>query len=276
MYDDAFAEVSLQANSLADLQPLKRRVPSDNSAAERFPHSPRRAFSSLTSRAFRQHLAPLAPVPKLVHDKNPANWHMHIILLPHNAIRAEIHDLSSMVHAVTQSHTTVLREWHTVFDKFVEEFLQFEEQVLLPWTYAGATEIQASFRKSLAEERAMVRDALTELRTTIRLLRTRPMGHVKPLLIRASREMGDVIEAYFLREERVLPDVIRGKRSREQGMNVERVMARRMDVGLLVRWIPSRERGHLRRRLVGGRFWEWVGGCGKHLGAVDTVLAARL
>lgn len=171
-------------------------------------------------------------------------WHLHVLSLPHNALRAELIDLCAMLHALCASAGPpfhLLQEWFTHFASFVLAYLEFEDSVLMPWAYAGVDDARlVDFRHSIAPERALIAHLVDELANALSLATTRPAADVLPLLVRAVRDLVGPVLSYLEREQRVLPNLIQARRTRNDAVNVERVMAKRLDVGLLLRWVPSR------------------------------------
>lgn len=244
---DDFAEASIEAISLAALRNTTNQ-PADDDTFPSQPLTTTQSFSPMHSLS-------------LTHSKDPALWHHHLITLPHNALRAELVDLCAMLHAIpTRGKHWLVPRWFPRFYDFIVGYLAFEDEVLLPWIFAGAADGLLDVRKALAREKEHVLDLLEELCHTLALYRTRPASHVTPLLVRCVRDLVHPTLAYLEREERMFPSIIRATRTREEAVNVERLMARRLDAGLLLRWIPGRERASVRRRLLSGKGWiTWMG-----------------
>lgn len=239
----------------------------------------------------------------LVHPHSHHLWHLHLLSLPHNAIRAELIDLCAMLHSISTSSTSLsssshtvtttnsspnhqlqlqhphfhlLREWFPLFRLFIMAYLDFETAILFPWVYAGVSDPPLlTFRQSMAPDRELITHLLLEVSNALTL--------TLPLLVRAVKDLVDLLLDYLKREQRVLPNLIQGRRTRQEAVNVERVMARQLDVALLLRWVPGRSnRMKLRVRFgwsggggnVGGNGW-WGHSrrkTSRHLAIVRTIV----
>lgn len=272
-FDDDFAEASIEAISLAALR-TKSQCQSSSESDHIFPQQTmdepvtpnstlRRLLSSLLpiqqhqatqpkalraplSSTFAPSASPLTLPAARVHLVYPDPqhlWHLHVLSLPHNAIRAELIDLCAMLHSLATSSAPalhLLREWFAHFRTFTTAYLDFEDAVLLPWAFTGVEDPRLlDFRRSMAPERVVISQLLDELANALSLISSRPIAQIFPLLVRAVRNLVGPILSYLEREQRVLPNLIQARRTRSDALNVERVMAKRLDLGLLLRWVPS-------------------------------------
>ncbi|PXF47650.1 hypothetical protein BWQ96_02629 [Gracilariopsis chorda] len=253
VYDDDFAEASIEAISLAALRPAPQP---DLSLDHAFPPNPPRRIHSALAACRPPQTPALARLP---HHPHPSLWHHHVLALPHNAIRAELVDLCALLHAVSPRTAPLLTDWHIPFDDFLARYFQFEKDALIPWVYASHSDTLPD-RSALEKRAALITQARNELSQSVSLMRTMSFANVIPLLVRASRELTDAVLSYFDVQDRNFPSVIRSFRTREDACNVERLMARRMDVGILLRWIASRtQRAQLRTRLLSAKGWiSWL------------------
>lgn len=191
----------------------------------------------------------------LVHPHSFHLWHLHVFSLPHNAIRAELIDLCAMLHSLL-SHPSpplhLLREWYPYFHGFLSTYLTLEQTVLLPWVYLGVEDARIlAFRDAMAPDHVLIGQLLDELTNVLTLTKSRPTSFTLPLLLRAVRDLVNPLLVYLDREERVLPNLIQARNCRVEAGNVERVMAKSLDVGLLLRWVPSRsQRVKLRMKFL--------------------------
>lgn len=253
VYDDDFAEASIEAISLAALRPSPQP---DLSMDHTFPpNPPRRVHSALSARRPHQPQT-LATLP---HHPHPSLWHHHVLALPHNAIRAELVDLCALLHALSPQTAPLFTDWHMLFEDFLARYFQFEKDALIPWVYASHSDTLPD-RSALEKRATLITQARNELSQSVSLMRTMSFAAVVPLLVRASRELTDAVLTYFDVQDKNFPSVIRSFRTRDDACNVERLMARRMDVGILLRWIPSRtQRAQLRTRLLSAKGWiSWL------------------
>lgn len=284
-FDDDFAEASIEAISLAALRTKPQCQPPSESG-HLFPQQTmdepitpnstlRRLLSSLLpiqqhqatqpkalcaplSSTFAPSSSPLTLPAARVHLVYPDPhhlWYLHVLSLPHNAIRAELIDLCAMLHSLAASPAPalhLLRDWFTHFRTFLTSYLDFEDAVLLPWIYTGVDDPRLlDFRRSMASDRVAISQLLDELANALSLISSRPIAQVLPLLVRAVRNLVAPILSYLEREQRVLPNLIQARHSRSDALNVERVMAKRLDLGLLLRWVPSlSQRLKLRLKLI--------------------------
>ncbi|KAI0557729.1 hypothetical protein FGB62_269g03 [Gracilaria domingensis] len=251
VYDDDFAEASIEAISLAALRPpAHNESPPDRVFP---PNPPRRVHSALTPR--RTSTAHSPAVTHLPHHPHPSLWHHHVFTLPHNAIRAELLDLYDMLHALSPRTAPLLTDWHYVFDDFLARYLLFEKEALIPWVYASHSDALPD-RSSLEKRAATIGEARAELSQSVCLMRTMSFTNVIPLLMRAARQLTDAVLTYMDIQDKNFPTVIRSFRTREDALNVERLMTKRMDVGILLRWIHSRsQRTQLRTKLLSPKGW---------------------
>lgn len=279
LFDDDFAEASVEAISLAALrsktqtrsdlnidntfiEPAVDIVPTNASTS-----ALRRLLSSLlqchqevspgSSPATHSipfnpsiHAHPSLTLPSafvhLVHPNRHQLWYLHVVSLPHNAIRAELIDLCAMLQAISMDTNPpfhLLQQWYPPFRSFVLSYLAFEHTDLLPWVYAGVDDQQLlDIRNDMVPDRALISHLLDELANALTLVSTRPLPYILPLLIRAVRDLVTPVLSYLDREEHILPNLIHAHRSKFEAVNVERLMANRLDIGLLLRWVPHRSR----------------------------------
>lgn len=251
LFDDDFAEASIEAISLAAINTTSPPLVTSNPV-----RSQPNAQSILASANLPLH------TDKLPHNKHPSLWAHHIFSLPHNALRAEFKDLGLLLYALPPHGPPVqLLSWFPPFTCLLSDYLAFESDVLLPWVYAGCQEPgRLAFRAEQKTASQAVQDAMEELSTTLTLYRTQPPHHVTPLLIRAVKVATHAVLLYLDNQERVLPSLVASTRTREEALNVERLMVRRLDVGLLTRWVPRGDRTALRMRLLTPWAWlTWLG-----------------
>ncbi|CAN8074186.1 unnamed protein product [Agarophyton chilense] len=282
VYDDDFAEASVEAISLAALRPPAYDPPPDQIVR---PNPPRRIHSALSPRRTSTAHSPARPpahspaVTRLPHHPHPSLWHHHVFTLPHNAIRAELLDLYDMLHALSPRTAPLLADWHDVFDDFLARYLLFEKEALIPWVYASHSDALPD-RSSLEKRAATIGEARAELSQSVCLMRTMSFVNVIPLLMRAARQLTDAVLMYMDIQDKNFPAVIRSFRTKEDALNVERLMTKRMDVGILLRWIHSRsQRTQLRTKLLSPKGWiSWLRRGNKtlidHQNIVDAILDA--
>lgn len=243
-HSDSFHEASIEAISLAALpaSPLKN----EETFPDVIPHS-------------------------LTYIALPDNWHSNLILLPHNAIRAELIDLCTMLRSLsTWGRYSLLSIWFPLFHQFVTNYFTFEKEVLLPWVFSQADDSLLKVRVSLEAVKEGVLDALEELSHALILVTTHQQqpADVLPVVVRCAKELISRVEEYFQAEERMLPPVIGTTRTKEQAGYVEQLMAKKLDIGILLRWIPTRDRRVVRRRLG---WWRWSRHVREHLHVVKQV-----
>lgn len=73
-------------------------------------------------------------------------WDMDLFILPHNALRAEVVDMISILEGMARAGLNLTLEqiqmfssWWTVFEAFLAAYFALEDAVLLPWAYQATT-----------------------------------------------------------------------------------------------------------------------------------------
>lgn len=182
---------------------------------------------------------------------NLGDWATDVVAVPHNALRAEMADLTSMV-AVLQAGGTAgvsalihavhsVAQWWAGFEQFWREWGAFENDVLLPWIYRGNDVVDnKGLRSKMEGHAAYVNELALEVANVFVLFDGARSLDVVPLLLRCVTEFVDGLLAFLDLEEKVLPALIREGHTNQEAFNVTKLMCRRVDIVLLTRWLGER------------------------------------
>lgn len=203
------------------------------------------------------------------------SWELDVFVFPHNALRAELIDLYDILEGIAHLglnlqllHIHRLSMWWQTFERFLNDYITYEDKVLLPWVYAEGDRVPAvhNFRIAMAGRRNRVNELALEVSNVFALFNCRPGGEILPLLFRTIREFLPRLLNYLSKEEKYLPRVLAGLHEKDEKPVMERNMmvffqnteSPGLNMYLLTRWIASKDevrrikRRYLRRRT---RFW---------------------
>lgn len=261
-YEDDFAEASIEAISLAAFR-TSSALPQPAPDEHEFPSTSaprgliRRALSTLSARTRSDIRGPSfvsSPVLSVSRAEDSetrvrfsalGEWWRDVVVMPHNALKAEVMDLRRMVSVVGEGGEGMagIAEWWKGFDLFLGGWFTFEEEVLLPWVFKGeGGGGKRDMREKMKVRRGYVRELAMEVANVFVLMDgVGNGGDIVGLLSRVTKEFTKGLLVFLDMEEAILPGLIKAGRGSDEAFNVCRLLCRRMDIVLLTRWLPTRK-----------------------------------
>lgn len=221
---------------------------------------------------------------------SPSQWALDIFTLPHNAIRAEFMDLSSVLESVEVRLSCIrsyeieeLYFWWTVFEMFLVEYFDFEADILFPWVFQElrppdrtSTETgdciegvrdEMGLKESLLESKESLLHSLRQLNGTFELRRHLDVTELFPMILKEMNVFIPMLTDYFNKEEELLPPIVFRSRNRSSRDRLTRTYVQyikrgespRMHLTLLTRWMDVEKRKKWVRANIGGlsRILHW-------------------
>ena len=186
----------------------------------------------------------------------PETWHSDVFVLPHNAIRWEIMDLYnilSSIHArwfsLTMLDVWQISEYWEVFEVFVGQYFEIEDQIVFPFMLNIASESTdlKRYHKVVKYNRDRLEAMLLEVGTTLELFNSWSPAEVLPKLYTQLAEYLPKLLDYMEQQENVLPGVFeqycepddRALLNRASANFIIRAANGRDGIAILTRWIED-------------------------------------
>lgn len=183
-------------------------------------------------------------------------WASDVFVLPHNAIRWEIMDLYTILSSLQRRWPTLtlldiweLSEYWEVFEVFVAQYFEIEDQIVFPFMLNVASESTdlKRYHKVVKYNRDRLESLLHEVGSTLELFNSKSAGDVLPKLYAQLREYLPKLLDYMEQQENVLPEVFgtfcdpedRALLNRAGANFIIRAANGRDGIAILTRWIED-------------------------------------
>lgn len=183
-------------------------------------------------------------------------WHSDVFTLLHNAIRWEIMDLYTILSSIQQRWTSLqmldiweLSEYWEVFEVFVAQYFEIEDQIIFPFmlNVAGENADLKQYHKVVKFNRDKLENCLHDIGTTLELFNTSPSGQVLPTVYAQLSGYLPQLLDYMQDQEKVLPNVFSAHCDPEDRALINRAAANfivraangRDGIAILTRWIED-------------------------------------
>lgn len=183
-------------------------------------------------------------------------WHSDVFTLLHNAIRWEIMDLYTILSSIQQRWTSLqmldiweLSEYWEVFEVFVAQYFEIEDQIIFPFmlNVAGESADLKQYHKVVKFNRDKLENCLHDIGTTLELFNSSASGEVLPTVYQQLSHYLPQLLDYMLDQEKVLPDVFSAHCDPEDRALLNRAAANfivraangRDGIAILTRWIED-------------------------------------
>lgn len=183
-------------------------------------------------------------------------WSSDVFVLPHNAIRWEIMDLYTIISSIQRrwSSLTMLDVWELseyweVFEVFVAQYFEIEDQIVFPFMLNIASESTdlKRYHKVVKYNRDRLESMLLDVGATLELFNTAPPGEVLPRVYSQLSEYLPKLLDYMEQQENVLPAVFeqycepedRALLNRASANFIIRAANGRDGIAILTRWIED-------------------------------------
>eukprot|EP00168_Porphyra_purpurea_P010139 TRINITY_DN2494_c0_g1_i1.p1 TRINITY_DN2494_c0_g1~~TRINITY_DN2494_c0_g1_i1.p1 ORF type:complete len:256 (+),score=86.35 TRINITY_DN2494_c0_g1_i1:559-1326(+) len=140
-------------------------------------------------------------------------WEQEILAVPHNAIRQETMSLYTILGAMqrqwftlTMGDIATFAEWWSVFELFLAQFWEVEDQVIFPWLTESAPSSRALHRyfKTTRYTKEKMLGQYHDVGATFELFNTRPPSEVLGKLYQALIAFLPALLSYLETQEEVL------------------------------------------------------------------------
>lgn len=183
-------------------------------------------------------------------------WHSDVFVLPHNAIRWEIMDLYTIISSIQRRWASLtmvdiweLSEYWEVFEVFVAQYFEIEDQIVFPFMLNIAAESSdlRRYHKVVKYNRDRLESMLLDVGATLELFNSAPAGEVLPKVYSQLSEYLPKLLDYMEQQENVLPDVFaqycepedRALLNRASANFIIRAANGRDGIAILTRWIED-------------------------------------
>lgn len=183
-------------------------------------------------------------------------WASDVFVLPHNAIRWEVMDLYTILSSLQRRWATLtlldiweLSEYWEVFEVFVAQYFEIEDQIVFPYMLNIASESTdlKRYHKVVNYNRDRLESLLREVSATLEQFNTNAAGDVLPKLYTQLAEYLPQLLDYMEQQENVLPEVFRAYCDPEDRQLLNRASANfivraangRDGIAILTRWIED-------------------------------------
>lgn len=183
-------------------------------------------------------------------------WASDVFVLPHNAIRWEIMDIYTILSSVQRRWSSLrmldvweLSEYWEVFEVFVAQYFEIEDQILFPFMLNVAKESSElkRYHKMVKYNRDRLETMLHDVGATLELFNSAPAGEVLPKVYSQLTEYLPKLLDYMEQQENVLPAVFerhcdpedRALLNRTGANFIVRAANGRDGIAILTRWIED-------------------------------------
>lgn len=172
-------------------------------------------------------------------------WASDVFVLPHNAIRWEIMDLYTIISSIQRRWSALtmvdvweLSEYWEVFEVFVAQYFEIEDQIVFPFLLdlaSDSTELKR-YHKVVKYNRDRLEAMLLDVGGTLELFNSSPAGEVLPKVYSQLAEYLPKLLDYMEQQEDVLPRVFE-----EYGQPEDRALINRASANFIVRAANGRD-----------------------------------
>lgn len=183
-------------------------------------------------------------------------WASDVFVLPHNAIRWEIMDLYTIISSIQRRWSSLtmvdvweLSEYWEVFEVFVAQYFEIEDQIVFPFmlNMAGESSDLKRYHKVVKYNRDRLESMLLDVGETLELFNSVPAGEVLPKVYSQLSEYLPKLLDYMEQQENVLPSVFerycepedRALLNRAGANFIVRAANGRDGIAILTRWIED-------------------------------------
>lgn len=183
-------------------------------------------------------------------------WSSDVFVLPHNAIRWEIMDLYTIISSIQRRWSSLkmidvweLSEYWEVFEVFVAQYFEIEDQIVFPFMLNVASESGElkRYHKVVKYNRDRLENMLHDVGATLEKFNTNAAGDVMPKIYLQLFEYLPKLLDYMEQQEKVLPEVFaafcepedRALLNRAAANFIVRAANGRDGIAILTRWIED-------------------------------------
>lgn len=183
-------------------------------------------------------------------------WGSDVFVLPHNAIRWEIMDLYTILSSIQRRWTSLkmmdvweLSEYWEVFEVFVAQYFEIEDQIVFPFmlNIAGESGELKRYHKVVKYNRDRLENMLHAVGSTLELFNSSAPGEVLPKVYSQLAEYLPKLLDYMEQQENILPNVFeqycepedRALLNRASANFIIRAANGRDGIAILTRWIED-------------------------------------
>lgn len=183
-------------------------------------------------------------------------WASDVFVLPHNAIRWEVMDLYTILSSIQRRWASLamvdvweLSEYWEVFEVFVAQYFEIEDQIVFPYMLSLANESSdlKRYHKVVKYNRDRLENMLLDVGSTLELFNTNPAGEVLPKVYSQLSTYLPKLLDYMQQQENVLPNVFaqycepedRALLNRASANFIIRAANGRDGIAILTRWIED-------------------------------------
>ncbi|KAI0567696.1 hypothetical protein FGB62_1g11 [Gracilaria domingensis] len=183
-------------------------------------------------------------------------WYSDVFVLPHNAIRWEIMDLYTILSSIQRRWFSVtlldiaeLAEYWQVFEVFVAQYFEIEDQIVFPFLLNAAQESSElkKYHKVVKYNRDRLESMLMEIGSTLELFNSSAPGEILPKVYQKLCDYLPKLLDYMEQQEEILPNVFRQHCEQESRVLLNRASANfivraangRDGIAILTRWIED-------------------------------------
>lgn len=183
-------------------------------------------------------------------------WASDVFVLPHNAIRWEIMDLYTILSSLQRRWASLkmidiweLSEYWEVFEVFVAQYFEIEDQIVFPFMLNVANESAElkRYHKVVKYNRDRLENILHDVGATLEQFNTSAAGDVLPKIYSQLSEYLPKLLDYMEQQENVLPEVFstfcdpedRALLNRAGANFIVRAANGRDGIAILTRWIED-------------------------------------
>lgn len=183
-------------------------------------------------------------------------WSSDVFVLSHNAIRWEIMDLYTIISSIQRRWSSLtmvdvweLSEYWEVFEVFVAQYFEIEDQIVFPFMLNMADESAdlKRYHKVVKYNRDRLESMLLDVGETLELFNSVPAGEVLPKVYSQLAEYLPKLLDYMEQQENVLPAVFqdycepedRALLNRAGANFIVRAANGREGIAILTRWIED-------------------------------------
>lgn len=185
-----------------------------------------------------------------------STWSSDVFVLLHNAIRWEIMDMYTILSSIQRRWTSLqmldiweLSEYWEVFEVFVGQYFEIEDQIIFPFMLNVASESGdlKRYHKVVKYNRDKLENMLHNVGTSLELFNTSAAGDVLPRVYEQLSEYLPKLLDYMEQQETVLPGVFesccdpedRALLNRAGANFIVRAANGRDGIAILTRWIED-------------------------------------
>lgn len=183
-------------------------------------------------------------------------WASDVFVLPHNAIRWEIMDLYTIISSIQRRWSSLtmldiweLSEYWEVFEVFVAQYFEIEDQIVFPFMLNAAANSNdlKRYHKVVKYNRDLLETMLLDIGTTLELFNSTSAGEVLPKVYTKLSEYLPKLLDYMVQQEDILPKVFEEHCEQEDRLLINRASANfivraangRDGIAILTRWIED-------------------------------------